>query len=75
MDSIIPPRKVRILSAAPAVVESQLNELADEYAPIVWNIAPVGDHVVVTVVLLHESEVRKSQLAAPMMPAGSIRRH
>jgi hypothetical protein len=57
---------VRILSSRPAVVEEQLNELADRYAPIVWNIQPVDGKVCVTVVLLHQREVRKSQLATPV---------
>lgn len=75
MDAIIPEPKVRILSNCPAVVEKQLNELGDTYAPIVWNIAPVGDGIMVTVVLLHEREIRKGQLATAAMPAGAIRRH
>ena len=74
MDDVIPKRKVRILSAAPAVVEVQINEICDEYAPIVWNIAPTDAGIMVTVVLLHESEVRKAQIATPGMPMGQVRR-
>lgn len=75
MEEVIPKRKVRILSAAPAVVEGQLNELGGEYAPVVWNIAPTDAGIMVTVVLLHESEVRKAQLATTGMPMGAIRRN
>lgn len=75
MDKLLPPQKIRILSDAPELVEVQLNELCVDYAPIVWNVGPVGDRIVVTVVLLHESEIRKGQLAQVGMPANMMRRN
>lgn len=65
---------IRIISACPAVAEQQLNELAGRYAPIVWNVAPTEAGIMVTVVMLHERELRKQNLAQAMMAPPGMRR-
>lgn len=59
-------RAIRIISAAPAVAEIQVNELARDYAPIVWNIQPGDNGVMVTVVMLHKRELPRPQIAMPV---------
>ena len=60
--------KVRIVSATVGEAEKLINELSEEYSPIVWNIGPVEGRVMVTVVMLHESEMQKLRAAqAPAM--------
>jgi len=73
MDPLVPERKIRILSASPAIVEHDLQELLKSYMAVTWNFAVVAGELVVTVVLVHESEIRKAQLAA-MPPMGGPRR-
>lgn len=63
-------RRVRIVSGDPARVEAEINELLDNYAPLVWNVQPSPGGALVTCILVHESEVRKAQLAAARQQAG-----
>jgi hypothetical protein len=56
------PRALRIISGSAAYIEGELNRLADEYAGTQWNYAVVKDELVITVVLIHHSELRKAQL-------------
>jgi hypothetical protein len=53
----------RIISAAPAQAEHELNELAAGFTPIVWNIQPGPDGAMVTCVLVSTSELRRATLA------------
>jgi hypothetical protein len=55
--------KVRILSGSPAKVEAEVNLLLGSYVPTVWNIQPGADGPLVSCILVHESEIRKAQLA------------
>lgn len=59
--------KVRIICLPATEAEAAINELVDDYAPLVWNIGPIEDQVVITCVLLLESELQKmrAQQAAP----------
>jgi hypothetical protein len=67
-------QKIRIISAAPAEVEEQVNQLLDGYAPIMWNIQPGPNGALVTCVLVSERELRKAQLmAAAGIPGGMPR--
>ena len=59
--------KVRIVSGKPATVEHDVNELLEHYTPLVWNIQSDWEGVIVTCIMVHESEVRKAQLAAMQM--------
>ena len=69
MDDETVRRKIRIVSGGPAKAEAELNQLMGEYLPQVFNVQPGPDGPLVTVILLHESEVRKAQLAQARMQA------
>ena len=73
MDPVVPELKLRILSGSPAIVEHQLQELLKSYIAATWNFAVVAGELVITVVLVHQSEIMKAQLAA-MPPIGGPRR-
>ena len=60
--------KIRILSGQTKRIEAEVNELLTEYAPISWFFAYHGDVPLVTVLLVHEAELRKGQLANLQMP-------
>lgn len=62
-----PDLALRIVSGRAELIEAQLNELMYEYTPTHWAFSTVGDHVELTVVLLHDREVRKSALAQPQV--------
>jgi hypothetical protein len=62
------PRALRIISGNAAYIEGELNRLADEYSGTQWNYAVVKDELLITVVLIHHSELRKMQL----MQAGQV---
>ena len=64
------PRRLRIISGTVAEVEEQLNRVLDDYVTIMWNWATVGAELRCTVVLMHQSEMRKAQL----MMAGQMGR-
>jgi hypothetical protein len=53
----------RILSAAPAIIEAQVNEASEDYQVLNWAFAVANNEVIVTAVLIHKSEIRKLQLA------------
>lgn len=56
--------RLRIVSGRAEVVEAELNVLMFDYTPAHWAFSTVGDHMELTVVLIHDSEVRKQQLVA-----------
>jgi hypothetical protein len=56
------PLRLRIVGGTRAEVESELNELLDDYSAIAWNFIAVCDRVEANVVLLHNSLVRQSVL-------------
>ena len=62
MDPEIEP-SLRILSGSPEMVEHEANLLLKNYAAIMWNFSVVRDELVITVILVHERELRKAQLA------------
>lgn len=62
MDAEIKPRRLRIISGTVAEVEEQLNRMLHDYMAIMWNWATVGAELRCTVVLMHQSEMRKAQL-------------
>lgn len=62
-------RRLRIVSGTPEEVEWHLNRMLDEYTVATWNFCPVGDHVIVTAVLLDNREIRKAQLAMTAVPS------
>lgn len=66
-------QKIRIVCGPPAAMEVVVNELLNNYAPIVWNIQPGKDGPLVTCILVSERELRKAQiLAAGMPPARTV---
>lgn len=66
-------QKVLILSGGTDEVESALNAVLEYFSPIVWNVSTVKDEVILTVVLLNNSYMRRAQLAVPVVgPGGRI---
>lgn len=66
METESKPRKIRIISGAPALVDAQVNEMLDQYTIQAVNYATCGDRVIVTCFLVHNSEMRKAALMQPM---------
>jgi hypothetical protein len=66
--------RLRIVTGRAEAVEAELGALMYDYTPTHWAFAAVGDHMEVTVVLLHDSEVRKQQLVAVPVNGGAIGR-
>jgi hypothetical protein len=64
------PRRLRMISGSVAEVEEQLNRLLDDYIATTFNFAVVGTEIRITVLLMHQSEMRKAQL----MMAGQMGR-
>ena len=62
------PPKVKIFSGTPEEVEHKLNDYGDSYSPIQWNYSNVGERLVMTVVCVHDSVIRRMQIASPMVP-------
>lgn len=60
--------KVRILSGEPLKVDAELNSLLDEYTITMQAVHVVVDHIEVTFLLIHQSELRKMGLANLNMP-------
>jgi hypothetical protein len=58
------PRKIKICSGTPEQLEDQLNVYAESYSPLIWNFTAVGDRVIGTVVMIHESIIRQMNIAA-----------
>lgn len=67
MAEVFEDPSLRIVSGPARVVELELNQLLKSYAVTVWNFATVKDEIHVTAILVHERELRKMQLAQPMM--------
>lgn len=55
-------KRLRILSGTVEEIEFELNQMLDDYAVTVWNITPGTECVIVTVVLIAVSELRKAAL-------------
>jgi hypothetical protein len=68
MELEIKPRPVRIISGSPEEVDHELNSTLKDYAIMQTNFAVVKDSLRVTVVAVHDSEIRKLQLM--QMPTG-----
>lgn len=68
MEAEIKPRPIRVLSGTPEEIDYELGKALKGYAIISWNFAVVKDALKVTVVAVHESEIRKMQLM--QMPSG-----
>jgi len=64
MEPEIKPRRLRIISGTTAEVEEQLNRLLDSYTMTQQAFAVVDNHLVMTVVLVHESVLRMHAIAA-----------
>lgn len=69
----VKPRKVRILHGEPAVIEAMVNDLSDEYAPLQWNFAVCDGRLIITVICVAASELRKAQIASANLAAGGRR--
>ena len=70
----LPDKPVRILSGKPEVVEHEIGRLWSNYAPISWNWAVAKDEVILSVVLISHTEVRKAQIAQAANMQGIPRR-
>ena len=68
MEPEIKPRPVRVVSGTPEEIDYALNGALKDYMIIQTNFAVVKDAVRLTVIAVHDSEVRKMQLM--QMPAG-----
>ena len=68
MEPEIKPRPVRIISGTPEEIDYELGQTLKGYAVVQWNFAVVRDALKVTVIAVHESEIRKMQLM--QMPSG-----
>jgi len=68
MEPEIKPRPVRVMSGSPEEIDFLLGSTLKGYAIASWNFAVVKDALRVTVVAVHESEIRKMQLM--QMPSG-----
>ena len=68
MEPEIKPRPMRVVSGTPEEIDYELGASLKGYAVISWNFAVVKDALKVTVVAVHESEIRKMQLM--QMPSG-----
>lgn len=64
----IKPRPVRVISGSPEEIDYELGHTLKGYAAVQWNFAVVKDQLRVTVIAIHESEIRKMQLM--QMPSG-----
>jgi hypothetical protein len=62
--------KIHIISDCPAVVETQVNALCDEYSPAAWHISVVDSGIVVTCILVHNRVVREQMIAQMHMQPG-----
>ena len=68
MEPEIRPRALRVLSGTPEEIDYEIAATLKGYVIINWNFAVVRDALKVTVVAVHESEIRKMQLM--QMPTG-----
>ena len=60
--------RLRIIQGRARELEVDLNELLDRYAVLNWNFAVVGGEVMITAILLAQSEIRKQALTAQPVP-------
>jgi hypothetical protein len=67
------PRPIRIISGSPAVIDSMLNDLGNEYAPFTWTFAVVKEELTITVVMMSASLIRQSQIAQAALANGARR--
>jgi hypothetical protein len=66
--------KFRIISAEPAVAERMVNELWRDYQMLSVNVQPFEGKPLVTVILVHKSEVPRQQQSPIMVPVGALPR-
>lgn len=64
------PRKIRLISGPPALVDAQVNELLDQYGLASINYATTSEGVIVTAYLILASEIRMMQIASGVAPGG-----
>jgi hypothetical protein len=57
---------VRIISDRPELAEHRINELTGSYSPLVWSISPVGEGIVVTVVMIRTDQLPRQNIAVPV---------
>jgi hypothetical protein len=57
----------RIVSGGPREVEREVNQLSEDYAPLMWNVQPGSDGPLVTCVMVSAREMRKAALAQARM--------
>jgi hypothetical protein len=57
---------VRIISDTPTLAEARINELAGTYSPVVWGINPVGNGIMVTVVMVRTDQMPRQTIAMPV---------
>lgn len=69
MDPEKKPRKIRLISGPPALVDAQVNELLGEYGIASINFATTNEGVIVTAYLILASEIRMMQIANGVAPA------
>jgi hypothetical protein len=67
------PLRVRILTGPCWLVESTLNALADDYTAITFHFSVIRDIQQVTAILIHNSDIRRAQIAAAVMPQNGRR--
>lgn len=63
-------KRIRIVCAEPQTAEDQVNELLDDYTPIVWNVQPGKEGPLVTAVLVSTAELQKQQRMAVLSTGG-----
>ena len=64
------PRKIRLISGPPALVDAQVNELLDQYGLASINYATTSEGVIVTAYLILASEIRMMQISQGIMQHG-----
>ena len=64
MEAASEVRKLRVVSGTPAEVEYELNRLLKDYISMMWNFSEVNGRLIVSVVLIAQSEVRMQQMMA-----------
>lgn len=67
------PRKIRLISGRPELVDAQVNELLGEYGIASINFATTSEGVIVTCYLILASEIRMMQIASGVVNGGQRR--
>jgi len=57
------PRRIRVVSGPIAVVENELEAMFDDWTAMVWNFIEVQGSIVMSVVMVNNSEMRKAAIA------------